>query len=64
MHSKRVFLYAAAAAAAIVFYLKYGSQLFGNNKNHFTVHGVHMFLRLKCWKGKAMKTCFVCTVAD
>jgi hypothetical protein len=45
----RLFVYAAAAA----FYLKRSSQPFGNQKTHFTVHGVHMFFAFKTLERKS-----------
>jgi hypothetical protein len=62
-----VFVYAVAAA----FYLKRSSQPFGNNKNHFTVHGVHVFFAFKtlerksyenllCMHCSGLKTCGQC----
>jgi hypothetical protein len=57
---KRLFLYAAAAAAA--FYLKRSSQPFGNNKIYFIVYGVHMFFAFKTLekKGNENLLCMHC----
>ena len=64
---KRAFVYAVVAA----FYLKRSLQSFDNNKNHFTVHGVHVFFAFKtlerknyenllCMHYSGLKTCEQC----
>jgi len=51
LNTLRVFVYAAAAT----FYLKRSPQPFGNNKNHFTVHGIHVFFAFKTLEKKKLR---------
>jgi hypothetical protein len=49
--------------AAAMFYLKHNLQPFGNNKNHFTVHGVHVFFAFEMLerKGYDNRLCMHCS---